>query len=60
MNEFDRCPLCFERLERDVIDHLQIEHRRTEAEARAIVVRSLEDTLARDPETKRAGRRGSR
>ena len=36
-----------------LLDHLQLDHRRTEIEARALVLRSVEGTLGWDPETKK-------
>jgi hypothetical protein len=32
---------------------MQLDHRRTEVEARALMVRSVEETLGWDPETKK-------
>jgi hypothetical protein len=49
----ERCPLCSARIDRNVLEHLQHDHGRTEGEARALVVRSVEGTLGWDPETKK-------
>jgi len=50
MSELERCPLCSKRLDQSVLGHLQSEHGCTQAEARALVVRSLKTTPGRDSE----------
>ncbi|MGO9603703.1 MAG: hypothetical protein ACLQAT_09955 [Candidatus Binataceae bacterium] len=49
----NRCPLCSAITNLGVIQHLTKEHRRTEAEARALLERQMEGTLGWDPETKK-------
>ncbi|GEM_PF-3359146 len=49
----ERCPLCFAHVQRGALEHLQLEHRRTAAEARALLERSAEGTLGWDPITKK-------
>lgn len=51
--ERKRCPLCYVRLERGVINHPQRDHHRTYDEARALLERSVEGTLGWDPEVKK-------
>ncbi len=51
--ELNRCPLCSAITNLGVIQHLTKEHRRTEAEARALLERQMEGTLGWDPETKK-------
>lgn len=53
MTELKRCPLCYVRLERSVIDHLQRDHRRSYDDARALLERVVEGTLGWDPEVKK-------
>ena len=48
-----RCPLCYVKLDSGVIVHLQRDHRRTDAEARELLQRSVESTLGWDPEIKK-------
>jgi len=48
-----RCPLCYVKLDSGVMDHLQRDHRRTDAEARELLERSVEGTLGWDPEVKK-------
>ena len=47
------CPLCFASTGSNVIEHLKTEHRRTEAEAHALMEREMEGTLGWDPEIKK-------
>jgi hypothetical protein len=53
-SEANRCPLCSSITRRGVIEHLTSEHRRTEAEARALMEREMEGTLGWDPEIKKS------
>jgi hypothetical protein len=41
------------RIDRSVLDHLQLDHRRTEVEVGALIVRGVEETLGWDLETKK-------
>jgi len=43
--ETQRCPLCQIRAEQGVLEHLRRDHRRTEAEARALMERYRDGTL---------------
>ncbi len=45
----ERCPLCFAHVQRGALEHLQLEHRRTAAEARALLERSAKERLAGTP-----------
>ena len=47
------CPLCSAAAEIEIIEHLKREHRRTEAEAHAVMEREMEGTLGWDPELKK-------
>jgi hypothetical protein len=47
------CPLCSATTGISIIEHLKTEHRRTEAEAHALMEREMEGTLGWDPETKK-------
>jgi len=51
--EIGRCPLCYIRPNRSVLDHLQRDHRRSDDEARALLARAKEETLGWDPEAKK-------
>jgi hypothetical protein len=51
--ERNRCPLCSSIKKLGVFEHLRSEHRRTEAEARALLERQMEGTLGWDPEVKK-------
>ena len=51
--EPNRCPLCHSGSVSSVIEHLTSVHRRTEAEARALMEREMEGTLGWDPEVKK-------
>ena len=52
--EPNRCPLCSSIAKLGVFEHLKNEHRRTEAEARALMERQMEGTLGWDPEVKKS------
>jgi len=52
-NSICTCPLCWASIERNILHHLQLDHLRTEAEARLLLERSAEGTLGWDPETKK-------
>ena len=47
------CPLCSANAGIEIIEHLKREHRRTEAEAHAVMEREMEGTLGWDPEIKK-------
>jgi len=47
------CPLCSATTGSSIIEHLKTEHRRTEAEAHALLEREMEGTLGWDPEIKK-------
>ncbi len=47
------CPLCSASTGSDIIEHIKTEHRRTEAEAHALMEREMEGTLGWDPEIKK-------
>jgi hypothetical protein len=47
------CPLCSATTGSNIIEHLKTEHRRTEAEARALMEREMEGTLGWDPEIRK-------
>jgi hypothetical protein len=52
-DEVERCPLCRARTNRGVIDHLKVDHRRTDIEAREIMARNAKGTFGWDPEMKK-------
>jgi hypothetical protein len=52
-SELRRCPLCSTTALSGIFEHLRREHRRTEAEARALMERDMEGTLGWDPEIKK-------
>jgi len=52
--ETDRCPLCWMRADCGVLVHLRRDHRRSEAEALALLERNTAGTVGWNPDRRRA------